>query len=112
MPAYAGMTKLGSFLFSMPQVLLLLNHLLHFFVLPLAWAALLCLGTQLVFRAQVQRSGRPWLRRCLITAGLGCALTFIWLPISGGQSSVAYYSALGLVLMLGETIQLRLWQAG
>ena len=95
----------------MSQALLLLNHLLHFFVLPLAWAALLCLATQLAFRAQAARSGQPWLRRWLIAGGLGCALTLVWLPINGGQSSIAYYSALGLLLAGSEALQLRLWRA-
>ena len=95
----------------MSQALLLLNHFLHLFVLPLAWAALLCLATQLAFRAQVQRSGQPWLRRWLIAGGLGCALTLVWLPINGGQSSIAYYSALGLLLAGSEALQLRLWRA-
>lgn len=94
----------------MNQALLLLNHLLHFFVLPLAWAALLCLATQLVFRTRAQRSGKPWLRRWLMAGGLGCAITLVWLPINGGQSSIAYYSALGLVLAVSEAVQLRLWR--
>lgn len=94
----------------MSQALLLLNHLLHFFVLPLAWAALLCLATQWVFRTQAQRSGKPWLRRWLIASACACALTLVWLPINGGQSSMAYYGALGLVLVASEAVQLRLWR--
>ena len=95
----------------MSQALLLLNHLLHFFVLPLAWAALFCAGTQLLFRAQAKRSGKPWLRRWLVAGGLGCLLTLLWLPINGGQSTAAYYGALGLLMVGSEVLQLRLWQA-
>ena len=95
----------------MSQALLLLNHFLHFFVLPLGWAALFCLATQWLFRAQVTQRAKPWLQRWLLAGGLGCALSLVWLPINGGQSSIAYYSALGLLLAGSEALQLRLWRA-
>jgi hypothetical protein len=46
-----------------------------------------------------------------MAGGLGCALTLVWLPLNGGQSSIAYYSALGLLLAGSEALQLRLWRA-
>jgi hypothetical protein len=95
----------------MSQAILPLNHLLNFFILPLAWAALLCAGTQWLFRAQVKSGGKTWRRRWLITGGLGCAITLVWLPINGGQSSMAYYTALGLLLVASEVAQLKIWRA-
>jgi hypothetical protein len=95
----------------MPQALVLLNHLLHFFVLPLAWAALFCLAAQLVYPPQAQDRGKPWwqrwLRHWLMAGGLGCALSLVWLPINGGQSSMVYYCALGLLLVASEVLQSR-----
>ena len=95
----------------MSQALLLLNHFLHFFELPLGWAALFCLATQWLFRAQVTQRAKPWLQRWLLAGGLGCALSLVWLPINGGQSTMAYYTALGLLLVASEAVVLRLWRS-
>ena len=94
----------------MEHALVLLNHLWHFFLLPIAWALLFCLGTQLVFR-QRARQAAPWLRRSLLAGAAGCALTLVLLPLNGGNSSVAYYGALLLVLSANEAWQLKIWRA-
>lgn len=95
----------------MAQVLLLLNHFLQFFLMPLAWAALFCLATQCLFRTQVRASGKSWRQRWLLAGGLGCAFTVVMLLLNGGQSSMAYYGLLGALFVACEVWQLKLWKA-
>lgn len=95
----------------MAQALLLLNHLLHFFIMPLAWAALFCLGTQLLCASLVRQSGRSWRQRFGMAAAGTCLATLLMLPLNGGQSSMAYYGLLAAVLLGSEAWQLKIWRA-
>lgn len=95
----------------MAQVFLLLNHFVQFFLMPIAWAALFCLGTQCLFAKQAKQSGKSWLQRSKLAGAAACVLTLLIFPFNNGQSSMAYYGLLGLLLISLEAWQLKIWRA-
>jgi len=95
----------------MPSFLLVLNHLLQFFVLPVALAALVCAGTQLVFRRHAKASALSWTRRWLRSSGVACAYTALAIVVFQGQSTMTFYALLLVAISASEAYWLRLWQA-
>lgn len=95
----------------MYTALLILNHFLQLFLLPAAWALLLCSCTQWLFRRHARQCKLSWRQRCLRSMVVACAATPVILLLTAGQSSLLYYAALALALCASEVYHLRLWKA-
>lgn len=88
---------------------LLLNHVWHFFLLPLLWATLLHLLASAVFRQHARQVGRLG-QRLLFNSGAAVLWTLLALGLSGGVSTMLHYAVLGAGFALTQIVLLRLWR--